>query len=92
MRVTVRFRGPISEHLDGGILTVDTESSTSLEEALHQAIRDEAYLRETWISPEEMDRDALILVNGKDIGLTGGLKSGLSDGDEVTVLPLVHGG
>jgi molybdopterin converting factor small subunit len=92
MRVTIRFRGPISERLSDGILAVDTTDGMSLEGALQQAIQEERYLRETWNDPEEIDRDALILLNGKDIGLTGGLQSILSSGDELTVLPLVHGG
>jgi molybdopterin converting factor small subunit len=63
-----------------------------VQDALETVLQREPYLRETWASPEEMDRDSLILVNDIDIGLTGGLKTSLSDGDSVSILPLVHGG
>lgn len=92
MRVIILFRGPISEHLDKGALMIEGEDCILLKDIIRRAILDEDYLRRTWRNPEEMDRDALILLNGKDIGLTGGLQSTLNDGDILTVLPLVHGG
>lgn len=64
----------------------------ALQDALRIVLDREPYLRETWRDAEEMDRDALILVNDVDIGLTGGLDTTLRDGDLVSVLPLVHGG
>lgn len=36
--------------------------------------------------------DILILVNGVDSGLLGGMDAELKDGDEVALLPSVHGG
>ena len=92
MRITVKFRGPIAQRIDGGLLEIEEQENTQLRELLTALIREQDYLRETWKNPEEMDRDAMILLNGIDIGLTGGLETRPSHGDVLTVLPLVHGG
>lgn len=36
--------------------------------------------------------NALILLNGKEISVLDGLKTGIEDGDEVTLIPVSHGG
>jgi molybdopterin converting factor small subunit len=44
---------------------------------------------------ERLDKpapNALILVNGREISVLGGLDTMIEDGDEVTFVPVVHGG
>jgi molybdopterin converting factor small subunit len=36
--------------------------------------------------------NALILLNGKEISVLDGLKTRIDDGDEVTLIPVSHGG
>jgi len=72
--------------------SVDVDEGSSLRTALQTLVDSEEDVEGTWTDPETMDREALILCNEVDIGLTGGLETGLKDGDEVIVLPLVHGG
>lgn len=36
--------------------------------------------------------NALILVNGKEIGVLNGLETEIKKGDEVTLIPISHGG
>jgi len=36
--------------------------------------------------------NAIILVNGKEIGVLKGLETEIQDGDEVTLIPVSHGG
>ena len=36
--------------------------------------------------------NALVLVNGKEISVLNGLKTMVSDGDEIVLLPVSHGG
>jgi MoaD family protein len=50
--------------------------------------------KETLIDPELNDPrpNALILVNGKEIGVLQGLQTILDDGDEMVLLPVAHGG
>jgi len=46
------------------------------------------------IDPELNDPrpNALILVNGREISVLEGLETKVSDGDELAVIPVVHGG
>ena len=55
-------------------------------------IEQEESVREVWDNHDRMDREALILRNEVDVGLTGGLGTILEDGDNLAILPLVHGG
>lgn len=91
MRVSIHFRGPISQRLQEGSIEVEADAE-SLQSVLKMILEKAPYLMTIWASVEEMDRDALILVNNVDIGLTGGLGTVLKEGDVVSVLPLVHGG
>jgi molybdopterin converting factor small subunit len=52
----------------------------------------EQTIARSWKAPEDVVRDALVLRNRVDIGLTGDLETTLVDGDRVVILPLVHGG
>jgi molybdopterin synthase sulfur carrier subunit len=36
--------------------------------------------------------DIIIFINGKDYNLIGGLNTKIKDGDEIVILPTVHGG
>jgi len=46
------------------------------------------------VDPELNDPrpNALILVNGKEIGVLNGLETEIKEGDEVTLIPVSHGG
>jgi molybdopterin converting factor small subunit len=92
MRITVKFRGPIANRIEGGIISIEGQENVPLRDLLAAAIQEQAYLKETWKTPEEMDRDAMMMLNGIDVGLTGGLDTRPTDGDVLAVLPLVHGG
>jgi len=92
MKVILRFRGPLAKKFQEGMIELELEDGSSLSELLGKAIEKEDSIREVWNSPEVIDRDALILRNEADVGLSGGLATKLNDGDVVTVLPLIHGG
>jgi molybdopterin converting factor small subunit len=72
--------------------SMDVDEGSSLRMVLQTLVDEEEAVEGTWTDPEAMDREALILCNEVDIGLTGGLETKLKDGDELIVLPLVHGG
>ncbi len=92
MRVTIRFRGPISSQMGSQQYQVDIDEGTDLRTGLQILIDRDDGIRSVWTDPEIMDQEALILCNDVDIGLTGGLRTRMKEGDEVVVLSLVHGG
>lgn len=92
MKVTLRFRGPLVKKFKEGAIEVELDNDASLSDLLSLVIESQASVREVWSNPEVIDRDALILCNGADIGLSGGLDTGMNEGDVIVVLPLIHGG
>jgi molybdopterin converting factor small subunit len=71
---------------------VDMEEGAKLGTTLQSLIEREDAVKAIWTDSERMDREAMILRNEADVGLTGGLETILEDGDNIVVLPLVHGG
>lgn len=92
MRVEIRFRGPLAAKVGTQIFQMNIEEGTNLGVTLQKLIESEEAVKKIWIDSERMDREALILRNGTDVGLTGGLATVLEDEDRILVLPLVHGG
>jgi molybdopterin converting factor small subunit len=92
MRVEIRFRGPLADKRGMHIFHVDIEEGANLEMTLKKLIKSEKVVEKVWTDTDRMDREALILRNETDVGLTGGLSTVLEDGDKIVILPLVHGG
>ena len=92
MDITIRFRGPITRRLDNPSFSVVAEKNSNVRQIMQLLLEEEREVKEIWIDIDKMDREAMILVNDVDIGLTGGLDTTLNQGDELIVLPLVHGG
>ncbi len=92
MKITVQFRGPLAKQFRDGNIELECQERTKLRGLLSKLMEKEDSVRDVWSNPETMDRDALILCNESDIGLTGGLETDLNDGDILVVLPLIHGG
>jgi molybdopterin converting factor small subunit len=92
MKVTLQIRGPLAKKFHEGTIEIDLENGASLLDLLNKVIDGEESIREVWDSPEVIDRDALVLCNEADIGLSGGLDMKLNESDVIVVLPLIHGG
>ena len=90
--MSIRFRGPIAGKMRDPSFQIVTEDGTPLGMVLQILIEQEESVREVWDNHNRMDREALILRNEVDVGLTGGLETILEDGDNLSILPLVHGG
>lgn len=69
---------------------LETEESLTLFQALSRFFNQEAIRR--IVREGRISNHVIILVNGVDANLLGGLSTQLKDGDEITVIPVVHGG
>lgn len=92
MKVSIQFRGPIARQIQGGNLEIEIGKGFTLKDLFSKMLEQNSYLKSIWREPTEIDRDSMILYNGVDSGVTGGLKTPLQDGDALILLPLVHGG
>ena len=90
--IEIKFKGPISKQVDNNSVLIEIESDSSLAGLLTKVIENQSYLQSIWREPSEIDRDSMILCNGVDIGVLGGLEMTMNEGDVLTILPLVHGG
>lgn len=94
MVVTFKFVGAFRSLVGKERRTMKIERALILREAILKIVKKEARLRRALIDPELKDPrpNALILVNGKEISVLKGLDTLLVDGDEVVLIPVIHGG
>jgi len=78
--------------MESDIIQIELTEKSDLRELLSELISANNSVKDVWKTPEQMDAENLMLCNEVDVGLSGGLKSELKDGDVLVILPLVHGG
>ena len=94
MPLNIKFIGAL-RHISGKTqLTVNFQESTSLKDLLSKLVIEFPSLEKTFIDQQLNDSRSnnLILVNGREISVLGGLETKLNDGDEIVFVPVVHGG
>jgi molybdopterin synthase sulfur carrier subunit len=94
MVITIRFIGSLRASSKKSKLSLNFENAVSLREVVNKLIEEQPKLRRALIDPELDDprTNVLMLVNGKEIGVLNGLETKLKDGDELVLVPVVHGG
>ncbi|MFX0108012.1 MAG: MoaD/ThiS family protein [Candidatus Hodarchaeota archaeon] len=92
MSIEIRFRGPLATQAGMQSIRIEIGVGFNLRRALQQLIDTNDSVKRIWTDPERIDREALILRNEVDVGVTGGLETLLENDDKLVILPLVHGG
>ncbi|MEM3704749.1 MAG: MoaD/ThiS family protein [Candidatus Bathyarchaeia archaeon] len=92
--MTFKFVGAFRSLAEKEKQTLHIGKTISLQEALRKIVEKEKRLKRALIDPELEDPrpNALIIVNGKEISVLNGLDTVLADGDEVVLIPVIHGG
>jgi len=92
--VNVRLLGVFRGLSEKGRITLKLEQPTvkKVIQKLAESLSVEA--KRLLVDPELNDPrpNALILVNGKEISVLNGLETEIKEGDEVTLIPVSHGG
>ena len=94
MTITVKFVGSL-RHVSGvNELALTPKEGFSVKELMIEIAGELPELKRSLIDPhlEALRTNALILVNGREISVLDGLETNLKDGDEVVLVPVVHGG
>jgi molybdopterin converting factor small subunit len=89
MNVTVKFIGVFRNASGRSRFTFSLWKRVSLGEALNSLVKQLPGLKQALSHPKS---NMLILVNGKEIGILNGLDTLLKNGDEVVLVPVLHGG
>jgi molybdopterin synthase sulfur carrier subunit len=94
LALTVRFIGSLRASADKSKLTLELGKTVSLREVIKKIVEEQPKLKRALIDPELDDprTNSIILVNGKEINVLDGLDTKLKDGDELILIPVVHGG
>jgi molybdopterin synthase sulfur carrier subunit len=94
MAVTVKFIGALRHVSGAGELALNCKDNVSIRELMREITEEVPALTRSLIDQqlEEPTPNVLILVNGREISVLNGLETNLQDGDEVVLVPVVHGG
>jgi molybdopterin synthase sulfur carrier subunit len=94
MAVTVNFIGVFRAITSRNKINIKIEDTVPLREVIKKIVEKVPNLKRALVDPELEDPrpNALILVNGKEISVLNGLETLLKDGDEVVLIPVIHGG
>jgi molybdopterin converting factor small subunit len=94
MAIIVKFIGSLRNFFEEGNETFDYETDITIKELINLIINTKPNIRELLISPQndEFRLNSLILVNGVEISVLNGLETKLFDEDEITLIPVIHGG
>ena len=94
MAITVKFVGALRHFSGAGELALDCKGCSSVGEFVNELVKEVPDIKRSLIDRQLEDPrpNALILVNGREIGVLDGLETKLKDGDEVVLVPVVHGG
>ena len=95
IHVKVKLLGVFREFSAKSRVTIEFEDAVTVRKAVQKLTETlSSKFKEALIDPELSDPrpNALILVNGKEIGVLQGLQTMLDDDDEIVLLPVAHGG
>ncbi|MEM1550370.1 MAG: MoaD/ThiS family protein [Candidatus Bathyarchaeia archaeon] len=96
MRVKVRMLGVLKKILgkDELFFDLDVSGELRLRNIIERILAEDVSLKDILLDPDLKDPrpNTIVLINGKEIGLLGGLDAIVRDGDEIILIPVVHGG
>ena len=90
----MKFVGAL-RHVSGvDQLALDCGGNVSVKAVINEVTEERPELKRSLIDQQFQDPrlNALILVNGREISALDGLETKLKDGDELVLIPVVHGG
>ena len=84
--IQVKFLGGAKKSFPEGSITIEKNNLTV------QELLDYLILKKPTNTPELDTENILIAINGADSSAVGGKSAKLNSGDEVTIIPVIHGG
>ncbi len=94
MSVTVKFIGELSLLSGEKKQSFKCTKGSSIIDFINAIGQEKPALKNSLIDTGQVEPkpNALILVNGKEISVLGGLSTKINAGDEIVFIPVVHGG
>jgi len=94
MTIIVKFIGSLRNFFGESNAIFNCENEISIKELINRIINKKPNIKEILISSrnDEFQLNSLVLVNGVEISVLRGLETKLSNGDKITLIPVIHGG
>jgi sulfur-carrier protein len=94
MAIAIKFVGAFRHFSGTSELILERKGCISICDMVNELVIEMPELKKSLIDQqlEDLRPNALILVNGREIGVLNGLETKLNDGDQVTLVPVMHGG
>ena len=94
MAIIVKFIGALRHASGATELALNSKREISMRELINNITEEMPALKRSLLDQQLEDPrpNALILVNGREISVLNGLETNLKDGDEIVLVPVVHGG
>lgn len=94
MGVKVRMLGLLKKICGRDEFSLDLSGEIKLRDVIEKILEESGGLRNALLDPELKDPrpNTIILINGKEVSVLGGLEASVRDGDEIVIIPIVHGG
>jgi molybdopterin converting factor small subunit len=91
----VRFKsfGPIRRLLENQLIEVEVPEGTTVLQVIQKVVDiGGSTLRDLVLKDGNIDGNLIVMLNKKDVSTIGGINLGVSEGDEIALLPHVQGG
>lgn len=93
MKITLEFVGVMLGDALEKKRDLEVDDDISMREFLQNVVKTHRGLIDVVSGdPPRLTSNVIILVNGREIGVLAGLETKLQAGDEVTIIPVSHGG
>lgn len=94
MNIRIRLFGLLKRAYGKNEVLIELSEGLRLKDLIYKIAEESPSLKHVLLDPELMDPrpNTVILVNGVEIGALNGLETEIKDGDEVVLIPVVHGG
>ncbi|MFW9840670.1 MAG: MoaD/ThiS family protein [Candidatus Thorarchaeota archaeon] len=85
--------GPIRRQLGKKIFEIDVPEGSSVRQVIDIVIdRNNGDLKKLIMDKDKISGNLIIILNKRDVETLGGVDIGVSEGDEIAILPHVQGG
>lgn len=94
MNIKVRLFGLFKRAYGKNEILIELSEGLRLKDLIYKIAEESPSLKHVLLDPELMDPrpNTVILVNGVEISALSSLETEIKDGDEVVLIPVVHGG
>ncbi len=91
VKIRAMLHYPLQEKLGGEVVEAEAREGETLGDFLHRFLNSKG-CEDIVFSGDRIKSHIIVMLNMKNIAMTGGLKSKLKEGDEITIVPAIAGG